>query len=296
MPRMGRPPIFTDRMLLTVYVNADDYRRLKAVARRERLSLSQWARQRLLAALPHAPRRTRKGGRMRRPRHAGGRLFKRKSRCTGKPLATWWMVYKRNGNEVRESTAMEDYEEAQKILRKRLAEIDAGTYTGPDRERATVGDLLTGLLDFYTVQGHRSLPSVRARVKPLRDKLGKGRARDLTTSGVRRLTKEWQDAEATNATINRRLSLLRRAYSLGKIVLDPATLDFTDLLLPEQSPLGKHLDPAAFTTTATCRRTSGTSSSLRTSAALARASSPAPRGRTGIRTPRLKSSPGAPQR
>jgi hypothetical protein len=60
MPRTGRPPIFSDRMPLTVYVNADDYRRLKAVARRERLSLSQWARQRLLAALPHAPRRRRK--------------------------------------------------------------------------------------------------------------------------------------------------------------------------------------------------------------------------------------------
>jgi integrase len=179
-------------------------------------------------------------------RNAGGRLFKRKSRCTGKLLSAWWIAYHVDGKEVRESAHTTDFVAAQHLLGKRLAALREGTYTGPDRERCTVNDLLAGLLDYYHVKGHRSLPSVSAQLKPLRDTLGKKRARDLTTARVRRLTKEWQEAGITNATINRRLALLRRSYKLGKLLLDPAKLDFTDLLLDEHSPLGKYLDAVAF--------------------------------------------------
>jgi hypothetical protein len=200
-----------------------------------------------------------------------------------------------DGKEHRESTGETDYKAAQRVLRTRLAEIDASTYVGPARDRMTVGDLLTGLLDYYVVQGHRSLSSAAAQVKPLREALGTCRALDLTTARVRRLTKDWQQGGVTNATINRRLSLLRRAYSLGKIVLDPAKLDFTDLLLSEQSPLGKHLDPAAFAAIhGPSPPTSRISSNSPTSAAPGRDSLRAPPGRTG--TPRRGSSPGAPPR
>jgi integrase len=185
---------------------------------------------------------------MRRPRHAGGRLFKRKSGRTGGALSTWTMVFMLDGKEVRESTGETDFEAAQQALRKRLVEIDEGTYAGPDRTVATVGELLTSLIDFYAVQGHRSLRSATAQVKAIRAALGSCRAFDVTTGRVRRVTKSWQERQVTNATINRRLSLLRRAYSLGKIALDPRRLDFSDVFLMEDSPLGKHIDAAAFAT------------------------------------------------
>jgi integrase len=156
------------------------------------------------------------------------------------------MVYTLDGKECRESTGTDDFDEAQRMLRQRLHMIDEGTYIGPERDRFTVGELLTGLLDFYVVQGHRSLPSAKAQAKAIRAALGSCRAIDVTTGRVRRVTKAWQEAKVTNATINRRLSLLRRAYSLGKLVLDPTRLDFSDLFLVENSPLGKHIDAAAF--------------------------------------------------
>jgi integrase len=156
------------------------------------------------------------------------------------------MVFKVDGKEHRESTGETDFHAAQRVLRARLAEMDAGTYHGPTRDRLAVDDLVTGLLDYYDVQGHRSRASAAAQVKPIREALGTCRAPDLTTARVRRLVKDWQQGEVTNATINRRLSLLRRAYSLAKLRVDPARLDFADLMLCEQSPLGKHLDPAAF--------------------------------------------------
>jgi integrase len=55
----------------------------------------------------------------------------------------------------------------------------------------------------------------------------------------------WQ-GRVSDPTINRRFSLLRRAYAVGKVVPDPAQLDFADLFLTEDSPLGQHLDAAAF--------------------------------------------------
>ena len=209
----------------------------------------------------------------------------------GRALSTWTMVYRTDRKEVRESTGTDNFDDAQKILRSRLTALDEGSYVGPARDRLTVGDLLTGLLDFYTVQGHRSLPSVTAQVKPLRQALGTGRALDLSTARVRRLTREWQAATVTNATINRRLSLLRRAYALGKIVLDPAKLDSLTSSSPSRARWGSIWPPTPsprFTTT--CLTTLGTSSNSPTSAAPARASSPAPPGRTGTR--RRGSSPG----
>ena len=155
------------------------------------------------------------------------------------------MEYALDGKEVRESTGETDHALAQQTLRKRLAEIDDGTYAGPDRARVTVGELLIGLLDHYATKRLRSLPSVTAQVKPLRAALGTVRARDVTTARLRRLVKTWQ-SQVSDPTVNRRLSLLRRSYALGKLVPDPAQLDFADLFLTEASPLGKHLDAAAF--------------------------------------------------
>ena len=180
---------------------------------------------------------------MTRPRNAGGRLFRRKKR--GKLLSTWSMDYTLDGKVIRESTGEIDKKLAQQVLRKRLGEIAVGTYAGLDRAKVTIGELLSGLLDAYVVKKLRSLPSAAAQVTPLRAALGTVKARDLTTAWVRRLTTTWQ-AEVSDATINRRLALLRRAYALGKFVPDPTVLDFAELMLTETSPLGRHLDPAAF--------------------------------------------------
>jgi hypothetical protein len=63
MPRTGRPPLFRARVALTTYVDAAEYRRLKRSADRAGISLSQWARARLLEAaganVPAASRRRR---------------------------------------------------------------------------------------------------------------------------------------------------------------------------------------------------------------------------------------------
>jgi integrase len=184
--------------------------------------------------------------RHRRPAPSVGSLYQRASRHTGHALPTWWISYYVDGKKHRESAHTTDLETAQRLLRARLHALDEGTYVEPERERATVTAILDALEDFYAVHGHRSVPSALSQLKPWRSALGSRRAMTVTTSMVLRLTREWQAAGTTNATINRRLSLLRRAYRLAKIHLDPARLDFADCFLDEASPLGRHIAPAEF--------------------------------------------------
>ena len=69
----------------------------------------------------------------------------------------------------------------------------------------------------------------------------------MTTGRLLRLAQAWRNARLTPATVNRRLAILRRAYRLGKLKLDPQCLDFTDLFLEENSPRGRYITADAFT-------------------------------------------------
>jgi len=181
-----------------------------------------------------------------RLRHAGGRLFRRKTGHSSKPCSTWWIAYYVDGKEQRESARTTDRAEAQALLRSRLAAVSEGTYTGPERDKLTVAELLEGVILFYEAQGHHSLRTVRGHARVWTQSIGRRRALDVTTLQLRRLTQEWTHHGTSAATINRRLAILRRAYRLAKVKLDPARLDFTDVFLREASPRGRYLPGDGF--------------------------------------------------
>ena len=156
------------------------------------------------------------------------------------------MVYSVDGKQHRESTGKVDREEALRVLRKRQVEIDEGTYTGPERDRLTVRELLDGVVLHYEMREHHSLRTVKGHVAVWKQALGARRALDVTTGRLQQIMHTWRRDGSTPATINRRLSILRRAYRLGKVRLDPPRLDFTDLFLPENSPRGRYLTADAF--------------------------------------------------
>lgn len=184
---------------------------------------------------------------MRQRRNAGGRLFKRRSRLTGAELPTWWCAYYVDGKERRESTGAADHDEAQRFLRKRQVAVDDGTITAAARDRLTVAAILDLVRGHYALQGHRTTDTVQSHVRQLTAALGSTRrALDVTTGQVQRVLERWRAAGFSAATCNRRLAVLRRAYHLAKLRLDPARLDFGDLFLPEQSPRGKYMSPDVF--------------------------------------------------
>ena len=71
---------------------------------------------------------------MRRRKTQGmGRLLRRTSRHTGKPLQTWWLAYYVNGKEVRESANTGDRKVALDLLRERQKGVSEGTVVEPSR-------------------------------------------------------------------------------------------------------------------------------------------------------------------
>src|SRR5207253_982672 len=125
------------------------------------------------APLPRRPHRPPQpnGGTMKRRRtqqYGMGRVFKRRSRHTGKLLSTWWIAYSVDGARVRESTNTEDRGAAVRLLRDRLTAVSDGAAMDPARERLTVAVLLDGLLAFYDRQGHRSRESAASQLNASR--------------------------------------------------------------------------------------------------------------------------------
>jgi integrase len=173
-----------------------------------------------------------------------GRLFQRRSRLTGELLPTWWLAYRVDGAERRESTHTTDRDVAQKLLTKRLDQANEDQLPDPTVERLTVGALLDRLLDHYETKEHRSLATVRSQTKALREVLGRVLAREVTTARLVRLVKTWRAERTGPATCNRRVQLLRAAYRRAKV--DPKRIDFGEVLSPEAPPRRALLDVAAF--------------------------------------------------
>lgn len=132
----------------------------------------------------------------------------------------WWVRYWHRGREYRESSKRPGMPskdaDAWKLLKKRHGEIYGKKFVGPQEERVTVEELLQDLVTDYQVRGRKSLPTLLVHLKPVRDAFGLERALDVTTPRVRKVVAQWQAEGAANATINRRLAALQRAFSLAK--------------------------------------------------------------------------------
>src|SRR5262249_7099191 len=83
------------------------------------------------------------------------------------------------------------------------------------RRATRVADILDDLVKDYERNGRASLLSVRGYVARLAEQLGQHRAADLRTTHVETAQDHWRAAGLTNATINRFVSILGRAYTLA---------------------------------------------------------------------------------
>jgi integrase len=148
-----------------------------------------------------------------------GTIFQRKARApdgTVVVLSTWWIQYSRGGRQFRESAKTEDYDEAERMLKRRQGEIATGAFSGLAPERIRISQLLQEMLDDMKANGRRSYNSaeggVRLHLVPF---MGKVRVADFGSNLVKAYKAKRQVEKAANATINRELGLLKRAFNLG---------------------------------------------------------------------------------
>lgn len=147
----------------------------------------------------------------------------------------WWIRYYRNGKAICESSGSEKVKVAENLLKQRIGEVAVGTWVSPEDKRLTVDNLYSALLDDYRNNGMASLEGAQQRwewtrqgdEKPTPGRLqkffGGTRAVAVTTDLLNRYVNECREhgfskpAEPlSNATINRDMAALRRAFNLAK--------------------------------------------------------------------------------
>jgi integrase len=134
--------------------------------------------------------------------------------------ATWWIKFSERGIPRRESSYSTDHRVAEKLLKRRLAEVETKTYI--PHENIRIDELAHDLISDYRNNGQKSIEHVERRWKlHLMKWFTRVRACDVTTDRVRRYTEARLAEGATNASINRELALLKRAFNLARECTPP---------------------------------------------------------------------------
>ena len=154
----------------------------------------------------------------------------------------FWIAFygPQNGRmvEIRESVGTSE-EKARKRLEDRLREVSnhkdgLKPFVGPKQEKVTVEELLKDLERDYVIHKRSSWRRLKSHLTHIRSYFGRDRARSITRSRLLAYIEYRQKEGAANATINRELEPLQRAFSLA---LENETLSFAPKFpsLPEDN-------------------------------------------------------------
>jgi integrase len=139
-----------------------------------------------------------------------GRVYKRSS------SKFYWIEFWHNNEQYRESSKSEKKSDAERLLRKRLSEIEQGKFANTKvAGRLTLEDMIASLERDYQMKGHRSTAYIHYRAKHLTSFFGNAYALDITTAKIRQYIDFRLDEGAANATINRELAALGRMFALA---------------------------------------------------------------------------------
>lgn len=134
----------------------------------------------------------------------------------------WWIQFYVHGRQVRESSRSKTKTVAERKLKRRLAEAEAGLIAPSNVKRLRYEKLRDAMLADYRTNNRKSLFRKKdgaeyvCGLKYL-DEFFKGyRAVEITTDMIRDFSKERQCAGSPNSTINRSLGKLRRMFFLAK--------------------------------------------------------------------------------
>ena len=126
-------------------------------------------------------------------------------------LQEWQSVY-------RQSAGTTNRRKAERLLQRKIGEIAAGNFLEPAAEKTLVKVLAADLLTEYEANARHSLVNVRRNWdKHLAPRFENLKARDVRTDALNQYITERQAEGASNASINRELAALKRAFKLGMI-------------------------------------------------------------------------------
>ena len=160
----------------------------------------------------------------------------------------WWIQYHVRGRPMRESSASTNLAVARRLLKLHHGEVAAGKPVTVDIERTRFEDLKEILLNEYKVNDRRSVARVESALRHLSAYFGEARARDITSDRVNAYIVDRREHGAANATVNRELAALKRAFRLAAKRTPPRVALVPDItLLDEDNTREGFLEQAEFT-------------------------------------------------
>jgi integrase len=152
----------------------------------------------------------------------------------------YWIKYYRNGKPYRESSESKKEADAKRLLKKREGEISQGKLPGIYYDKVRFDELAENFLTDYRINQKKSLVRAQRSVGHLKKEFEGARVVDITTPRIKRYIENRMNwtckgchekfevaskcpfcgeedltAGASNATINRELSALKRMLNLG---------------------------------------------------------------------------------
>lgn len=135
--------------------------------------------------------------------------------CIYKRGQIYWMKYYRAGEPIRESSRSARKSDAARLLRIREGHLAEGRPFTLSALRLRFEDLKAELLSDYQSRGLRTIRRREEHLAHLAHDFAGWRAQEITTDAIRAYTARRQHEGAANATINRELAALKRAFNLA---------------------------------------------------------------------------------
>jgi len=129
----------------------------------------------------------------------------------------WWIRYYVDGHRYEESSGSKLKREATTLLRQREGDLSKGLPVSPKVGRLTFTQAVAQVVADYKANSRSTSGDVEARIRLHLGPYFRGRRMvSITTADVRNYVRDRQEEGAANATINRELAILKRAFKLAK--------------------------------------------------------------------------------
>jgi len=132
-----------------------------------------------------------------------------------KQSAIWSIHYYADGRLHRESSGSANEAVARKLLKQRIGDATQGKSISLSVQRTRFEDLARILIDDYLANERGSVRRAKEALEHLRLFFGDAKATEITTDRVTSYVAHRKDEGAANATINKELAALRRAFNLA---------------------------------------------------------------------------------
>ncbi len=135
--------------------------------------------------------------------------------CIYRRGKNYWIKYYRHGKHFAESTKNDKMEVAKRMLRIREGEISQGKMPGICFDKISFKELMDDYLTDYKINNKRTTLRAKYCVDLLMEKFGMLKAPEINTTSIRNYIDRRKDEGVSNATINRELSAIKRAFNLA---------------------------------------------------------------------------------